>query len=98
MLSFVFDYHKTTQLKPQSSHAWRQSDCASFALNYYNYNRFITHPRLHNRLEGDGYMVGEFTGLYYVSAQLYKVFGVHDFIPRFLNNTMAERNKKTTNI
>ena len=85
LLSFVFDYHKTTQLKPQSSHAWRQSDCASFALNYYNYNRFITHPRLHNRLEGDGYMVGEFTGLYYISAQLYKVFGVHDFIPRFLN-------------
>lgn len=84
-LALLYDYHKTTFYKPQSSHAWRQSDCATFALNYYKYNRFITHPRLNNRMQGDGYMVGEFTGLYYLSAQLYKIFGVHDFIPRFLN-------------
>ena len=85
VLSFVFDYHHTTFKKPQSTHAWRQADCASFSLNYYQYNRFISHPRLHNRLEADGYMVGEFPGLYYISGQLYKIFGVHDFIPRFLN-------------
>lgn len=84
LLSFIFDYHKTTFYKPQSTHTWRQSDAASFALNYYQYNRFITHPRLHNRMQADGYMVGEFTGLYFLSAQLYKVFGVHEFIPRFL--------------
>lgn len=84
-LAFLFDYHKTTGYQPQSTHAWRQADCASFALNYYTSDRFITHPRLHNRLEADGYMVGEFTGLYYISAQLYKVFGVHPWIPRSLN-------------
>lgn len=83
--AFLFDYHHTTFYKPQSTHTWRQSDCASFSLNYYQYNRFISHPRLHNRKEGDGYMVGEFPILYYVSAQLYRVFGVHEFIPRFLN-------------
>jgi len=84
LLSFVFNYHETTFYKPQSTHAWRQSDAASFALNYYQYDRFITHPRLHNRAQADGYMVGEFPGLYYVSGQLYKIFGVHEFIPRFL--------------
>ncbi len=85
LLAFLFDYHHTTFYKPQSTHTWRQADCASFSMNYYQYNRSINHPRLHNRLEGDGYMVGEFPGLYYISAQLYKVFGAHEFIPRFLN-------------
>ena len=84
ILSFLFDYHHTTFYKPQSTHAWRQSDCASFALNYYQYNRSINHPRLHNRTQADGYMVGEFPILYYISGQLYRIFGVHDFIPRFL--------------
>lgn len=85
LFSVLFGYHKTTFYQPQSTHTWRQSDCASFALNYYQYNRFITHPRLHNRQEADGYMVGEFPGLYYLAGQLYRVFGVHAFIPRFLN-------------
>jgi hypothetical protein len=84
ILSFLFDYHHTTFYKPQSTHTWRQSDCASFALNYYQYGRGIQHPRLHNRAQADGYMVGEFPGLYFVSGQLYKIFGVHEFIPRFI--------------
>jgi len=32
---------------PRSSHLWRQSDCASYAFNYYQNNRPFFQPQEH---------------------------------------------------
>lgn len=85
VLGVLFEYHKTTDYKPQSSHIWRQADGAAFAANYARYDNGLFSPRLYNRQEADGYMVGEFPILYYISGQFYKILGVQEWIPRGLN-------------
>ena len=34
-VSFYYNYHEILLKRPQSVHKWRQADCASIALNYY---------------------------------------------------------------
>lgn len=70
---------------PQGSHTWRQTDCASLALNYYQDGLNPFKPRIHHVIGGAGYGVGEFPILYYTTAVLYKIFGVHEGIFRLLN-------------
>ncbi len=76
-------------IKPsQGIHRWRQTDCASFALNYYQHGMRFFHPELHN-LGSDhyttGYGVSEAPILYYFIAILYRIFGPHDYIFRVVN-------------
>jgi 4-amino-4-deoxy-L-arabinose transferase-like glycosyltransferase len=86
-LSIHFKYHKILFYEPQSMDYWRQSDCTSFALNYYQNGMHFFQPELHNLLEGnsDGRTVGEFPIIYYCVAAIYKIFGLHIFIFRFFN-------------
>lgn len=88
-VSFLYDYHKITFKRPQSVHAWRQSDGGSLALNYYQNGMNFFQPRVHN-LTSDGGTTGysstsEIPILYYTVALFYKVFGYHEFIYRLLN-------------
>ncbi len=89
LTSFFFDYHNIIFKPPQSTHAWRQSDCASLALNYYKGGMRFFYPETHN-LTSDGGTTGfnatsEIPLLYYSVALLWKVFGHHDIIYRLLN-------------
>ena len=75
--------------QPQSIHAWRQSDCASIALNYYQNSMDFFSPETHN-LTSDGGTTGkcctsEIPILYYLVAILYKIFGHHDSLFRLVN-------------
>ena len=70
---------------PKGNHTWRQTDCASLALNYYQDGLNPFKPRIHHILSDSGYGVGEFPILYYITALLYKIFGVHEGIFRVLN-------------
>lgn len=80
-----FGYIELIDTKPQSTHLWRQSDCASLALNYYQEGMRFFHPQVHNlHADGEtsGYAISEFPVLYYVVAMLYKVFGPHYWVFR----------------
>lgn len=90
-ISWYYDYHKILNYKPQSIHKWRQSDCASITLNYYQHGMKFFHPEVHNLASDNrttGYAVGECPILYYFIASLYKVFGHHDLIYRLVNTLL----------
>jgi hypothetical protein len=89
LFSVVYDYPSILLKRPQSVHHWRQSDCASLALNYYQTGMHFFQPQTHN-LTSDNNTTGycatsEIPVGYYFIAILYKVFGYHDFIFRLVN-------------
>lgn len=84
-LASEFNYQETMFFRPQSTHAWRQTDCGSFALNYYRDGLNPFKPRMHNELGGEGKSIGEGPVLYYTAAILYNVFGYHEWLFRTLN-------------
>src|SRR3972149_5808757 len=91
-VSFFYNYHEIVFKRPQSVHKWRQSDCASIALNYYQNGMDFFHPETHN-LTSDGGTTGkcqtsEIPILYYSVAILYTIFGYHDFIFRLVNTLL----------
>ncbi len=88
-VSYLYQYHEIVFYQPQSIHKWRQSDCASLALNYYQGGMHFFHPETHNLTSDKGTSGAAFTSevpfLYYGVALLYQLFGPHDFIYRILN-------------
>jgi hypothetical protein len=69
-------------MPPCSLHAWRQADCASQALNYYQHDMKFLHPELHCMIADggtSGNCVEEFPIVYYAVAGFYKAFGFHNF-------------------
>ena len=91
-VSFLYKYHQIAFKRPQSIHKWRQSDCASLALNYYQGGMKFFQPETHN-LTSDGGTSGkcstsEIPLLYYSVAVLYKIFGYHDWVYRIFNTLL----------
>lgn len=89
IFSLIYDYPSITLKRPQSVHHWRQSDCASLALNYYQTGMNFFKPQTHN-LTSDNLTSGycatsEIPIGYFFVAILYKIFGFHDFIFRLVN-------------
>ena len=81
-----YGYPNLLPLEPQSLHKWRQSDCASWIWQYYSEGIRFWEPEMNNRLgNGTGKITAEFPLLYYVSAQLYHVFGPHPWVFRSLS-------------
>ena len=80
-----FDFFDILFLRPQSVHQWRQTDCLSIALNYFNENLPLLEPKMHHLIGNNGKTVGEFPVLYYITAQLYNLFGENEFILRLIN-------------
>ncbi|MCB0798436.1 MAG: glycosyltransferase family 39 protein, partial [Chitinophagales bacterium] len=70
---------------PRGVHQWRQTDCASIALNYFQDSPGFFHPQEHNLTGENGATVSEFPVLYYLDAQLYRLFGAHELIMRLVN-------------
>jgi hypothetical protein len=88
-VSFYYNYHEILFKRPQSVHAWRQADCASIALNYYQKGMHFFRPEVHNLTSDQGTTgycaTSEFPVLYYLAAVLYKVFGYHEWFLRAVN-------------
>ncbi|MBL4752049.1 MAG: glycosyltransferase family 39 protein [Flavobacteriales bacterium] len=86
---FFYNYDEILFKRPQSVHYWRQADCASLALNYYQGGMDFFHPQVHNLTSEDfttGYTsTSEMPLLYYSVAILYQAFGYHEFLYRLLN-------------
>lgn len=88
-LFFFYDYDDSSFKRPQSVHYWRQADCASLTLNYYQNGMNFFQPVTHN-LTSDNFTTGytstsEMPLLYYSVALLYHVFGYHEFVYRLFN-------------
>ena len=85
---FFLDYNHIISKPPQSTHHWRQADCASFTLNLAQGNGDFFHPEIHH-LNSDNYTSGagvsEAPILYYFVARLYRLFGYHIAIYRIVN-------------
>lgn len=60
---------------PYSVHEWRQRDALSQTLRYLEPNRGFFEPAIHFQHAVDGRGAGEFTGLYYLNALLWKALG-----------------------
>ncbi len=87
LLFIPFKYYNLLNSPPQSTHLWRQSDCASLALNYYQDGMQFFKPEIHNQhADGGttGYATSENPYLYYIVASLYKVFGHNYWVFRGL--------------
>ncbi|HOY30950.1 MAG TPA: glycosyltransferase family 39 protein [Bacteroidales bacterium] len=85
-LCFLYQYDKIFTYRPVSVHQHRQCDCLSFAYNYYKCNNNFFEPGI-NYLSGksfEGRAAAEFPVLQYLVAQLWNVFGYHEWIYRFL--------------
>ena len=91
-LCLLYQYHKILFLRPQGIHVWRQTISLSYALNYYQQGMNFFKPEVHQLVADKGttgYVAAEFPLLYFFNAILWKIFGVHEFIPRLLNLFLA---------
>lgn len=64
---------------PMNVHIWRQTDCLSLTQHYYEGAKFLE-PEMHMQMGDDftsGKTAGEFPGMYYVMAQIWKVTGMN---------------------
>ena len=89
IISVYYNNHKYLFYRPQSIHAWRQADCASITLNYYQNGMNFFKPQVHNLTSDNGETgycsTSEIPVLYFFSASLYKIFGANEFIIRLIN-------------
>ena len=90
-LFFYFNLDETMFYPPQSVHIWRQTNSLSLTHNYYEHNVPFLQPEMHNQFcdQGtSGKAVGEFPVIYYLVAQLWKVFGKQEWIFKLVHLTI----------
>ncbi len=86
IISLVYNYNTILFALPQSIHQWRQSDCLSITMNYYQDDNAFLEPSM-NYLgrDGTGKTISEFPLIYYFVGQIWKITGHHEFIFRLFN-------------
>lgn len=84
VLSAYLGIFKTLPKAPESVHQGAQCDRACVAWNYYHEDMNFLLPRVSEDRQSEGITGMEFPIIPYTAAILYKVFGPHDFIYRFL--------------
>lgn len=83
---FAYHYNRILPLRPRSVHHWRQADGLVIAQNYYEEDRGFFNPATNLiSYSGSRDAVSEFPIIQYIVAQLWKVFGVHEWIYRLIN-------------
>ena len=89
-ISAYYNNDKYLFFRPQSIHAWRQADCASITLNYYQNGMNFFKPQVHNLTSDNGQTgycsTSEIPVLYYFSAISYNFFGANEIIIRIINS------------
>ncbi|MFD2785814.1 ArnT family glycosyltransferase [Hymenobacter rubripertinctus] len=73
------------QQPPNSAHVWRQSNTMAVARNFAEEDMNILRPRVDRRRDTDGVTGMQFPSYEWVVALNYRVFGVHEAIPRVVN-------------
>lgn len=85
IIALFYNYHEILFKPPQSIHQWRQCDCLSITLNYHQDSNAFFEPSIHNLgRDGTGKTVSDFPLVYWLVAQMWGLFGQHEFIYRLL--------------
>lgn len=91
-MAHYYGYDQMFFKRPQSTHKWRQSDCASIALNYYQGGMHFFTPETHNLTSDMGTSgkscPSEIPILYYTVALFYSIFGYREYIYRMFNTLL----------
>lgn len=66
-------------------YAWRQSDTASIAKNFYETGNSIIYPQIEWRGTTEGYVESEFHLFPYIVSKFYSVFGFHELWGRLIS-------------
>ncbi len=83
VLFFIYGFDDILLLRPQSVHQWRQCDCLAFTQTYYkDKNGFFEPKVLYLGDDNTGKTATEFPIIYYTIAQIWKIFGKHEYIYR----------------
>ena len=83
-LYYILDFQTILFLPPQGIHFIRQTDCLSFASNYFKNGFHFFQPQVFNLQSTDGKAACEFPILYYIAASLYQIFGEKEYILRLI--------------
>jgi|TARA_B100001093_G_scaffold506617_1_gene565845 hypothetical protein len=76
---------------PYGQHQWRQCDAYSMALNYFQEDAGFFEPSMHFQHgsgKGSGRSVGEFTGTYWLNAQVWKFSGLKPYTMRWTHMSL----------
>ena len=84
-VSLLYGYHDILFARPSYHHIWRQADCLSITMNYYQDNNNFFKPAIHWVGDKGGKTISEFPIIYFSVAQLWKIFGHHEFIFRLID-------------
>lgn len=81
-----YNYIEYLRMEPRSIHSWRQSDCLSFIINFYNERTTFLEPGVSNLgPTGDGKVASDFPIVQYTVAQIWKVTGIRTSVYRLIN-------------
>ena len=84
-ISVIYNYQHILFYPPQSLHQWRQCDCLSITLNYYQNNAPFFEPAVNNLgWDGTGKTVSDFPLVYFIVGKLWKIFGQQESIYRMI--------------
>ncbi len=89
-LFFVYGFNDIIFMRPQGIHQWRQCDCLAFTQSYYQDGNSFWQPKLlFLANDGTGKAASDFPLIYYSIAQIWKIFGKHEFIYRAIVLALA---------
>src|SRR3954469_9619865 len=80
LLSYALARHDLVHHLDSPVFGWRPADGASIALNYYRNGFRFCFPQVFWGTSGNGYVETELPLEQFVTAVLFKVFGVHDYV------------------
>jgi len=84
--AIAYNYHEYIMMEPRSIHSWRQSDCLTFALNFYNDRGSFTEPCVNNLgSTNTGKVASDFPIIQYLVGKIWKVTGIQTFIFRIVD-------------
>ncbi len=86
VISFFYNYHKILNKDAYSIHQWRQADCLSLTMSYFEHNASFFKPSIfwigRNK---DTQTISEFPLIYFSVAQIWKLTGKKIFIFRIID-------------
>lgn len=88
-MSLDYNVFSILEMRPQSLHQWRQTDCLSFTENYYSFKAKFLEPQVHNLSSNEGRAAGEFPIIYYLNAKLWSLFGKSELLSRLFTALIA---------